>query len=144
MGLVAVRRSLAEKGTARRLVTTFLREARETVGPDTDVLAWYRTATPFGLFPVQALLRDGFPNAEGAASERALAALRELRIAHGIPESKPSDHPFVVRGYAAARYNEAESQIIADYRQAHGDDLLERLSVSEPRGDRLLMLGYVP
>jgi ABC-type sulfate transport system permease component len=74
MGLVVVRRSLADKGTARRLVTTFLREVRETVGPDTDVLAWYRTATPFGLFPAQALLRNGFPNAEGAASERALAA----------------------------------------------------------------------
>ena len=144
MGLVVVRRSRPEKGTARRLVTTFLRDVRETVGPDIDVLAWYRTATPFGLFPAQALLRDGFPNAEGGASARALDALRELRIAHGIPENMPSDHPFVVRSYAAARYNEAESQFIAAYRQAHGDDLLERLSVSEPRGDRLLMLGYVP
>ena len=144
MGLVVVRRSLAEKGTARRLVTTFLREVRETVGPDTDVLAWYRTATPFGLFPARALLRDGFPSEEGAVSDRALAALRELRLARGIPESLPSDHPFVVRGYAQARFNEAETEFIAAYRQSRGQDLLQRLSVNESRGDRLLMFGYVP
>ena len=143
MGLVVVRRRLLKRDVLS-IGNDVSSRRTEMVGPDTDVLAWYRTATPFGLYPAHALLRDGFPTADGGSSPRALADLRELRIAHGIPESMPSDHPFVVRGYAGARYNEAESQFIAAYRQAHGDDLLERLSVSEPRGDRLLMLGYVP
>jgi len=144
MGLTVVDRCRATPACSRRLWSQFLHDVRDFAGVGVNVLVWYRTATPFGLYPAQALLRDGIPKRKGALPGDALGLVREIRRAFFIPENDATEHPFVVRGYARARYNESETAFIARYRQANGDDLLSGLRIREEKGDRLLLLGYVP
>ena len=143
LGLTAGRRELCD-ASSRHLWSQFLEDCRAAVGPTKRLLAWYRTATPLGLLPARSLLHKSEPNDNGSISELGLGIVRELRATHSMPASAAGDHPFVVRSYAHARYNELECEFVAKWRERHPSDLIERLGVDERRGDRLLMFGYVP
>ena len=143
LGLSVIDRTRAVRGAITRLWSRFLQDARRSAGAGV-VLAWYRTATPFGLYPARFLLRNAVPRSCGAVDSNEVGVVRELRQAFDVPDSAPTEHPFVVRGYAQARYNESETSFIAARRRGRRKDLLNKLDVQEERGDRLIMFGYVP
>src|SRR5262249_3752410 len=85
MGLGAQRRAAQTQGSARTLLLAFLADVRAAAGPEQKVLAWYRTATPFGLAPAHTLLRSGEPATDGGASAFGIKAIQTLRRSLGIP-----------------------------------------------------------
>ena len=141
LGLTATAATHKDRRLARPLWRKYLAHSRERAS-DGQLLAWYRTATPFGLYPCHNLLNDGEPRSDGCYSDEGATIVRKLRNHYGLP-SIPPEHPFVVRRYAAARYSEFEQDRIARFCRQQ-DGLLGRLAISEPRGDRLLMLGHIP
>lgn len=120
----------------------YLAQSREKAS-DHQLLAWYRTASPFGLYPCHNLLREGEPRLDGGYSDEGAMLVRKLRNHYGLPSDRLDDHPFVVRGYAAARYSELEQTRIAKFCGQEAG-LLSRLAISEAKGDRLLMVGHIP
>ena len=143
MGLTVERRGTGES-LARMLWRRFLTDIRSASGPTAPILAWYRTATPFGLFPAHKLLRNGAPASDGTLSQAASHAIALIRSCYGLAPAEPNDHPCVVRGYAQARYSDAERIFIDAYRRERPDDILSQLGVEDRAGDRLLMVGWVP
>jgi hypothetical protein len=140
MGLTACIRDARPAHTARLLWKRFLSDVRYAVGPGAEILAWYRTATPFGLYPCHQLLFKGEPTADGGFSAWGVACVDSLRQHYQIGVPTPGDHPFVLRACAGARYSQAESERIQNAGKNH---LLTALNIQEERGDRLVMLGFV-
>jgi hypothetical protein len=144
MGLTAERRDYSTPRVARALWATFLSDSRDAVGHDTEVVVWYRTGTPFGLYPAQVLLRSGEPDVNGFAPRDSHALISRIRRAYHLPPCDWGSNPFVLRGVATARYNERERAFIAQWRRHRAPDLLCNLGVNEAEGDRLLMIGFLP
>jgi hypothetical protein len=143
MGLTAT--SIRDGGThsARRLWRRYLHDARQVTGIG-DVWVWYRTASPFGLYPCRFLLSDGEPQLDGGFSATAERLITELREYYSLPPGRPGDHPFVVRNYASARYSKEERDRISRLCKSDYVHEFESLAIDEQRGDRLLMIGRLP
>ena len=103
MGLTA---SLGDaSGQARELWRTYLADARIAAG-HAEVWAWYRTATPFGLYPCHCLLKYGEPQINGGLSDAGATMIREIRRHFRVPTEGLQDHPFVVRRWASSCYSD--------------------------------------
>ena len=112
MGLTATAVTEKDQHQARQLWGNYLVHSRQRAR-ESELLAWYRTATPFGLYPCHHLLNDGEPEIDGKFSKEGAATVRKLRNYYGLPPEATGDHPFVVRSYASAHYSEFEQSRIA-------------------------------
>jgi hypothetical protein len=142
MGLTANAVTGIDGGFSRHLWKAYLRHSREE-GSKNPLLTWYRTASPFGLYPCHHLLLNGEPRLDGSYSRKGAATMLRLREIYGLP-LEDGEHPFVVRRYASARYSAFEVARSAKFGSSEAARLFVKLGINEKSGDRLLMLGNIP
>lgn len=143
LGLTVATRRIDDTHPAHLLWNRYLEDARVHVGA-VPALLWYRTGTPFGLVPVHRLFLDGEPRIDGTFTPAGARLVAALRQASAIADAGQADHPFVVRGLAAARYLPAESRRAQTSAPRAAARLIRELDLDEARGDRLLCVGWLP
>jgi hypothetical protein len=142
MGLTAAVNG-GDQRLARRLWKKYLDHARRQ-NNGREIWVWYRTASPFGLYPCHSLLRDGEPRLDGSFSSEGAALIGDIRLHYGLPADRAETKPFVVRGFASARYTEHEKDRIERFSRPEAARLFHDFGIDEANGDRLLMIGRIP
>jgi hypothetical protein len=146
LGLSSVSGRSKGKGIGKSLYSAFFRsvaEYEQTV--DLPVLWWFHTATPAVANAFWKLTRNLAPKPDGSYTLSDLHNVNLIKNHFGMASYSCSSHPFVLRGYAKARYALDEAQRIEAFlADGHSEHLLMRLGINERNGDRVLFLGRAP
>jgi hypothetical protein len=145
LGLSCVDVSLKGRGTGKRLYHAFFTDAkkrRQTA--DEQIVWWAHTATPAAANGVWRVTGNVSPRPDGSYDEEHLRHLNCIEAHYGMARYRCQTHPFVLRGYAKARYDIAEIARIKEYQSRQDEQhLLVRLKVEESNGDRLMLIGEI-
>ncbi|MBA4284510.1 MAG: hypothetical protein C0434_03140 [Xanthomonadaceae bacterium] len=108
-------------------------------------LLWSTTASPTIYLGVSRFLAHVEPHHDGSYSAEGARLARLLRERLGAPPPAANEHPFAVRGIAAAtRYSTSERQRIARICARKSFSLFDQLDIDESREDRLIFIARTP
>jgi hypothetical protein len=146
LGLSSITNSHKGRGAGGLLYRAFFRDALEREAMSGFVVRWWaHTATPAVPRACWQFIPDIAPMPDGTYSPENLAYVGCLQERYGLSPYVCSQHPFVLRAYAKARYSTLEQQRIRESGlKGKGFDLLAGLGVDESKGDRLMLVGRVP
>ncbi len=145
LGLSCVSAGLRGRGTGKVLYQAFLDDARLRHALTKEPIVWWaHTATPAAVNGFFRLAEGFSPRPDGSHQMSHLAHLDRIESHYGITPYRCETHPFVLRGYAKARYAEEEVGRIKTFKEGDGyDGLLARFHIDETAGDRLMLVGHI-
>jgi hypothetical protein len=145
LGLSSVSNRAKARGIGKSLYRAFLGDAAELVqSTDINVTWWFHTATPVVANAFWNIAQEMAPRPDGSFSESNRRIVEIIKEHYGMDAYTCCSHPFVLRGYAKARYALDEVQRIGAYFTGTNEDhLLKRLAIDERNGDRVLFTGQI-
>jgi len=143
LGLSSVAQTAKSKGIGGNLYRSFFKDAAEHASNTGEtVVWWFHTATPIVANAFCKIAPHIAPTANGEYAAQDARDIALIKSSHGMASFGAESHPFVLRGYAKARYADDEVNRLGSLSGQEGH-LLKRLSIDERNGDRMLFLGRV-
>jgi hypothetical protein len=145
LGLSSVSNRAKSKGIGKSLYRAFFDGAAEWARSTHGQVAWwFHTATPVTANAIWNMVPYTIPRQDGSFTESDRHLVEIIKEHYGMLPYTCSSHPFVLRGYAKARYALDEVQRIGAYfAGGHEGHLLNRLAIDERNGDRVLFVGRI-
>jgi hypothetical protein len=145
LGLSSVSPAYKGKGIGGRLYRAFMEDGRAwEFAQGRQLVWWFHTASSVVARSMWNICSEIAPQPDGRCDEELLRLIRCISQAHGMDAYASGSVPFLLRGFAKARYASSEVDRLETLRAGVGEDLLARLAVNERNGDRLLFVGRVP
>ena len=143
LGLSSVAQTAKSKGIGGKLYRSFFHDAAEhATNTGETVVWWFHTATPIVANAIWKIAPHVVPTANGEYAGQDARDIALIKSSYGMASFGSENHPFVLRGYAKARYADDEVNRLGSL-FGQEDHLLRRLSIDERNGDRMLFLGRV-
>jgi hypothetical protein len=145
LGLSSVSNRAKARGIGKSLYRAFFDDAAEFVqSTGMNVTWWFHTATPVVANSIWNIAQETSPSPDGSFTESNRRVVEIIKAHYGMAPHTCTSHPFVLRGYAKARYALDEAQRIGAYfASGHEGHLLNRLAIDERNGDRVLFMGQI-
>jgi hypothetical protein len=145
LGLSSVSNRVKSRGIGKSLYRAFFDDAAESMRlTGIQVTWWFHTATPAVANAFWNIAQETVPRPDGSFNESNRRIVEIIKRHYGMDSYACSSHPFVLRGYAKARYALDEVQRIEAYfAGANQDHLLKRFAIDERNGDRVLFMGQI-
>jgi hypothetical protein len=145
LGLSSVSGVQKGKGIGGKLYRAFVRDAQHwEAKTQRPLIWWFHTASSVVAHSWWKIASDIAPDSNGECSEDLLGKLSCIKAAHGMNRFGSKELPYLLKGYAKARYALSEVDRLSTLRAGLSEDLLVRLQVDERMGDRLLFVGRLP
>jgi GNAT superfamily N-acetyltransferase len=145
LGLSSVSPAHKGKGIGGRLYRAFIEDGRAwELAQGRQLVWWFHTASSVVARSWWNIASEIAPQPDGRCDDHLLAFLRCISRAHGMDTYASESQPFLLKGYAKARYASSEIERLNALRADAGEDLLSRLGVNERNGDRMLFVGRIP
>jgi GNAT superfamily N-acetyltransferase len=145
LGLSSVSPDYKGKGIGGRLYRAFMEDGRAwELAQGRQLVWWFHTASSVVARSFWKIASEIAPQPDGRCDDELLWILRCISQAYGMDAYASGSVPFLLRGYAKARYASSEVERLDALRAGAGEDLLSRLGVNERNGDRLLFVGRIP
>ena len=143
LGLSSVAQTAKSKGIGGNLYRSFFKDAAEHAGNNAEtVVWWFHTATPIVANAFWKIAPHVAPTPNGEYTAQDALDIGLIKSRYGMASFGQDNHPFVLRRYAKARYADDEVKRLGSL-VGQGEHLLNRLSIDERNGDRMLFLGRV-
>jgi hypothetical protein len=145
LGLSSVSPAHKAKGIGGCLYRAFIEDGRAwELAQGGQLVWWFHTASSVVARSWWNIASEIAPQPDGQCDDHLLGLLRCISRAHGMDAYASESRPYLLRGYAKARYASSEVARLNALRANSEEDLLSRLGIDERNGDRVLFIGRIP
>lgn len=145
LGLSSVSPQFKGQKIGGSLYRAFVADAQQwQVAEQREAICWFHTASSVVAQAWWKITDQIVPQPDGQCSGDLLTKLERIKSEYGMKYFASLEYPFLLRGYAKARYSSDETDRLNQLREGREDDLLSTLNVNEANGDRLLFVSRIP